>query len=132
MLKKKSELVRGKKRLVIDYQPINSFFKDDKFPLPKFQTLFVHLQGARIFSKFDLKAGFWQLGITPVDRPKIALCIPDAHYQWTVMPFGLKVAPSLFQKAMTKIFNPILHHALVYIDDILLFSPDHESHHQIL
>ncbi|KAH9716803.1 hypothetical protein KPL71_021584 [Citrus sinensis] len=66
------------------------------------------------------------------DRPKTAFCIPDAHYQWTVMPFGLKVAPSLFQKTMTKIFNPILHHALFYIDDILLFSPDHDSHQQLL
>ncbi|KAH9769385.1 hypothetical protein KPL71_011979 [Citrus sinensis] len=131
-VEKRSELVRGKKRLVIDYQPLNSFLKDDKFPLPKIQTLFVHLQGARIFSKFDLKAGFWQLGISPVDRHKTAFCIPDAHYQWTVMPFGLKVAPSLFQKAMTKIFSPILHHALVYIDDILLFSSDHESHQKLL
>ncbi|KAK9186437.1 hypothetical protein WN944_020772 [Citrus x changshan-huyou] len=131
-VEKRYELVRGKKRLVIDYQPLNSFLKDDKFPLPKIQTLFVHLQGARIFSKFDLKAGFWQLGISPVDRHKTAFCIPDAHYQWTIMPFGLKVAPSLFQKAMTKIFSPILHHALVYIDDILLFSSDHESHQKLL
>ncbi|KAH9671268.1 hypothetical protein KPL70_017299 [Citrus sinensis] len=90
-VEKRSELVRGKKRLVIDYQPLNNFLKDDKFPLPKIQTLFVHLQGARIFSKFDLKAGFWHLGILPVDRPKTAFCIPDAHCQWTVMPFGLKV-----------------------------------------
>ncbi|KAH9734797.1 hypothetical protein KPL71_017510 [Citrus sinensis] len=131
-VEKRSELVRGKKRLVIDYQPLNSFLKDDKFPLPKIQTLFVHLQGARIFSKFDLKAGFWQLSISPVDRHKTVFCIPDAHYQWTVMPFGLKVAPSLFQKAMTKIFSPILHHALVYIDDILLFSSNHESHQKLL
>ncbi|KAH9649287.1 hypothetical protein KPL70_025929 [Citrus sinensis] len=131
-VEKRSELVRGKKRLVIDYQPLNSFLKDDKFPLLKIQTLFVHFQGARIFSKFDLKAGFWQLGISPVDRHKTAFCIPDAHYQWTVMPFGLKVTPSLFQKAMTKIFSPILHHALVYIDDILLFSSDHESHQKLL
>ncbi|KAH9752166.1 hypothetical protein KPL71_014591 [Citrus sinensis] len=67
-----------------------------------------------------------------VDLHKTAFCIPDAHYQWTVMPFGLKVAPSLFQKAMKKIFSPILHHALVYIDDILLFSSDHESHQKLL
>ena len=48
-VEKQSELVREKKRLVIDYQPLNSFLKDDKFSLPKIQTLFVHLQGARIF-----------------------------------------------------------------------------------
>ena len=129
-IEKRSELVRGKKRLVIDYQPLNAFLKDDKFPLPKIQSLFIHLQGAKVFSKFDLKVGFWQLGISREDRSKTAFCIPDAHYQWTVLPFGLKVTPSLFQKAMVKIFSSILHHALIYIDDILLFSHNHQTHQQ--
>ena len=48
------------------------------------------------------------------------------------MSFGLKVAPSLFQKAMLRIFEPILHSALVYTDDILLFSKDQESHQKLL
>ena len=41
-------------------------------------------------------------------------------------------APSLFQKAMTKIFEPILENTLVYIDDILLFSKDIASHKKLL
>ena len=123
-VEKRSEIVRGKKRLVIDYQPLNCFLKDDKFPLPKIQSLFVHIQNAKVFSKFNLKASFWQLGIHPDDRPKTAFCIPNAHYQWKVMSFGLKIAPSLFQKAMIKIFEPI--------DDVLLFSKDHDSHQQLL
>ncbi|KAH9792621.1 hypothetical protein KPL71_004198 [Citrus sinensis] len=105
---------------------------NDKFPLPKIQSLFIHLQGAKVFLKFDLKVGFWQLGISREDRSKTAFCIPDAHYQWTVLPFGLKVAPSLFQKAMVNIFSLILHHALIYIDDILLFSHNHQTHQQVL
>ncbi|KAH9686192.1 hypothetical protein KPL70_014278 [Citrus sinensis] len=52
-------------------------------------------QGAKVFSKFDLKAGFWQLGISPEDRPKTAFCIPNAHYQWTVLPFGPKTHQQL-------------------------------------
>ncbi|GKE63772.1 putative reverse transcriptase domain, viral movement protein, partial [Tanacetum coccineum] len=67
---------------------------------------------------FDLKSGFWQLGIKPEDRPKTAFCIPDYHYQWKVMPFGLKNAPSAFQKAMITIFEPILANTLVYIDEL--------------
>ncbi|KAG8477722.1 hypothetical protein CXB51_027570 [Gossypium anomalum] len=86
------------------------------------------LAKAKIFSKFDLKAGFWQLGIQPEDRGKTGFCIPNQHFQWKVMPFGLKTAPSLFQKAMTRIFHPIMENALVYIDDILLYSKDEESH----
>ncbi|GKG16529.1 hypothetical protein Tco_0361486, partial [Tanacetum coccineum] len=57
-----SELVHGKLRLVINYQPLNHFLADDKFPLPQKKSLFQHLADARILSKFDLKSGFWQLG----------------------------------------------------------------------
>lgn len=42
------------------------------------------------------------------------------------------VASSLFQKAITKIFGPILHSTLIYIDDILLYSPNAESHLALL
>ncbi|GJS28649.1 putative reverse transcriptase domain, viral movement protein [Tanacetum coccineum] len=129
---KRSEQVRGKLRLVINYQPLNHFLADDKFPLPQKKSLFQHLADARVLSKFDLKSGFWQLGIKPEDRPKTAFCIPDHHYQWKVMPFGLKNAPSAFQKAMITIFEPILANTLVYIDDILLFSPDEQSHAELL
>ncbi|KAH9686084.1 hypothetical protein KPL70_014217 [Citrus sinensis] len=71
-VEKHSEIVRGKKCLVIDYQPLNMFLQDDKFPLPRRQSMFTFLKNAQIFSKFDLKSGFWQLGIEPSERYKIA------------------------------------------------------------
>ncbi|GJS27311.1 putative reverse transcriptase domain, viral movement protein [Tanacetum coccineum] len=60
-LNKRSEQVRGKLRLVINYQPLNHFLADDKFALPQKKSLFQHLADARILFKFDLKSGFWQL-----------------------------------------------------------------------
>lgn len=78
-----------------------------------------------------MNAGFWQHGIHPY-KPKTALCIPDHHFQWTVMPFGLKNDPSCFQKAMIQIFQPLLSNALIYIDNILPFSPNDSSHAQLL
>jgi len=129
---KRSEQKRDKLRLVINYQPLNHFLQDDKFPLPNTMTLFSCLHNAKVFSKFDLKVGFWQLGIHPKDRYKTCYCIPDHHYQWKVMPFGLKVAPSLFQKVMIKVFEPMLQSALIYIDDVLLFSKDEDSHAPLL
>ncbi|KAG8489635.1 hypothetical protein CXB51_017679 [Gossypium anomalum] len=113
--------------------PASSYFlQDDKFPLSKKNLLFLSLAKARVFSKFDLKAGFWQLGIHPEDRPKTRFGIPNGHFQWKVMSFGLKTAPSLFQKAMIKIFHPLMKNALVYIDDVLLYSKDADSHAQLL
>ncbi|GJZ99352.1 hypothetical protein Tco_0671903 [Tanacetum coccineum] len=69
---KRSEQVRGKLRLVINYQPLNHFLADDKFLLPQKKSLFQHLAYAKVLSKFDLKSGFWQLGIRPEDRLKMA------------------------------------------------------------
>ena len=103
-VEKRAEKLRGKKRLVIDYKPLNHFLKDDKFPIPKASSLQTLIRESNLFSKFDLKSGFWQLGLKSEDRYKTTFCIPNAQYQWTVLPFGLKVAPSFFQKAMTKIF----------------------------
>lgn len=94
--------------------------------------MFQHIRKARIFSKFDLKSGFWQLGLHPDDRPKTGFSIPNHHFQWTVLPFGLKTAPSLFQQAMVRIFSPIMPHILIYIDDLLLFLESPEDHHKLL
>lgn len=110
-VEERPERVRGKKRSVINYEPLIHFPRDDKFLIPKAFSLPILVKEFSIFSKFDLKFGFWQLGIDPSERHKTTFYIPNAQYQWKILPFGLnglKVAPSLFQKAMTKIFQPIL------------------------
>jgi len=51
---KRSEQKQGKLKLVINYQPLNHFLQDDKFPLPNTMPLFSSLHNAKVFSKFDL------------------------------------------------------------------------------
>ena len=80
---KHAEQVRSKLRMVINYQDLNHFLADDKFPLPNKSALFQNLSNAKVFSKFDLKAGFWQLGIHPGERYKTAFCIPDCYAFWS-------------------------------------------------
>ncbi|GKB85333.1 putative reverse transcriptase domain, viral movement protein [Tanacetum coccineum] len=87
----------------------NPFLSDINSYSPE-EILISALGNAKGLSKCDLKLGF----------------------AWKVMPFGLKNAPSAFQKAMITIFEPILANTLVYIDDILLFSPDEQSHAELL
>ena len=48
------------------------------------------------------------------------------------MHFDIKITPLLFQKAMIKVFEPMLQFTLIYIDDVLLFSQDEESHATLL
>ncbi|KAL3527337.1 hypothetical protein ACH5RR_011993 [Cinchona calisaya] len=82
----------------------------------------------QFFSKFDLKSGFWQIQIHPSDRYKTVFTVSFGQYEWNVMPFGLKNAPSEFQKVMNDIFNPYLNFILVYIDDVLVYSDNLEQH----
>jgi hypothetical protein len=58
------------------------------------------LHSAFIFSKFDIKSGFWQIQIHYKDRYKTAFTVDFGQYEWNVMPFGLKNAQSEFQSIM--------------------------------
>ena len=60
--------------------------------------------------------------------PLTAFSAPQEHYEWIVMPFGLKNAPQIFQRKMDNIFKDLNHYYLIYIDDILIFSKIIEQH----
>lgn len=115
-------------RLVINYKPLNEALQWIRYPIPNAQTLLHRIAGSCIYSKFDLKSGFWQVRIAEKDRYKTAFTVPMGHYEWNVMPFGLKNAPSEFQRIMDQILRPFESFAIAYIDDVLIFSPDISSH----
>ena len=75
-----------------------------------------------------MKSGFWQIQVAETDRYKTAFTVPFGHYEWNVMPFGLKNAPSEFQNIMNDIFTPYTGFILVYIDDVLIFSKTIDQH----
>ena len=71
---------------------------------------------------------FGGVGGTAPSSPSIVTSLPFGHYEWNVMPFGLKNAPNEFQNIMNDIFNPFSSHSIVYIDDVLIFSEFIEQH----
>ena len=125
---KNAEFDRGVPRLVINYKPLNIVLEWIRYPIPNKKDLIKRLSQAVIFSKFDLKSGFWQIQIHPKDRYKTAFKTPFGQYEWNVMPFGLKNTYSEFQHIMNDIFNPFSHFSIVYIDDILIFSKSISEH----
>lgn len=44
------------------------------------------------------------------------------------MPFGLTKAPAVFQALVNAILQEYLNFVLLYLDDILIFSPDLKTH----
>jgi hypothetical protein len=121
----------GTMRPCIDFRRLNNFTVRDKFPLPLMDQLFDSLSGAQHFSSIDLQSGYHQLAIHADDRPKTAFRTPSGHYQYKVLAQGLTNAPSVFMRAMNKIFKEQLGKTvLVYLDDILIFSKTAEEHVQ--
>ena len=127
-VQKNAELERGTPRLVINYKLLNNVLAWIRYPIPIKKDLISRLYQATIFSKFDMKSGFWQIEISEQDRYKTAFVTPFGQYEWNVMPFGLKNAPSEFQRIMNDIFNSYSHFTIVYIDDVLVYSQSIEQH----
>ncbi|KAI5327704.1 hypothetical protein L3X38_027100 [Prunus dulcis] len=100
-VQKNAELERGVPRLVINYKPLNAVLEWIRYPIPNKRDLINRLEKAVVFSKFDLKSGFWQIQIEESDRYKTAFVTPFGHYEWNVMPFGLKNAPSEFSESLS-------------------------------
>ena len=119
----------GTWRFCIDYRLLNDVTVSDAHPLPRIDTIIESLAGAKLFSVLDLASGYWQISMDEKSRNYASFVTQHGQYAPNVLPFGLKNAPSAFQRAMNHILKEhigrICH---VYIDDILIFSNSFEEH----
>jgi hypothetical protein len=122
----------GTMRMCVDYRALNNITIKNSYPLPLVEELFDRLQGAKYFTKIDLRSGYHQIRIVDGDIPKTAFRTRYGHYEFLVLPFGLTNAPATFMHLMHQTFRDQLDDfVIVFLDDILIFSKtleDHERH----
>lgn len=119
----------GSLRLCVDYRKLNAKTRRDAFPLPRIDESLDALGGAEIFSTIDLASGYHQVAVHEKDRHKTAFVTPFGLYEYCRMPFGLCNAPATFQRLMQSIMSDLVFHiALVYLDDLLVYSSTFTDH----
>ncbi|WVZ75738.1 LOW QUALITY PROTEIN: hypothetical protein U9M48_023771 [Paspalum notatum var. saurae] len=124
---------QGGKRLCVDYRPLDAVTVKNKYPLPHIDILFDQLAGARVFSKIDLRSGYYQIKIREEDIPKTAFSTIYGLHEYLVMSFALTNAPAFFMYMMNSVFmNELDKFVVVFIDDILIYSKNEKEHEEHL
>ncbi|KRH94484.1 pol polyprotein [Pseudoloma neurophilia] len=117
----------GEIRLLIDYRLVNAITNAMAFPNPGISETLTGLSGSEIFTKFDLRQGYYQIKVRDSDIHKTGFVILNEHFEFTRMPQGLMNAPKTFRQAMSRIFGD-LEFVKIYLDDLLVHSANVQDH----
>ena len=113
----------------IDYRRLNEKTVKNKYPLPLPEELFDRLESAKVFSKIDLRLGYWQMPVKPGDVHKTAFKTRWGLYEFLVMPFGITNAPAQFMNMMNALLGEYLDKfVLVFLDNVLIYSANPQDH----
>ncbi|SJL13289.1 uncharacterized protein ARMOST_16729 [Armillaria ostoyae] len=113
---------------------LNEMTIKNRYPLPLISELIDKLQGAKYFTKLDVRWGYNNVRIKEGDEHKAAFRTNRGLFEPTIMFFGLTNSPATFQWMMNDIFKDLISEGKVtiYLDDILIFTKDLDEHRHIV
>ncbi|XP_074840491.1 protein associated with UVRAG as autophagy enhancer [Carettochelys insculpta] len=111
-----------------DFRRLSHISQFDAYLIPRIDELVDRLGTARYLTTLDLTKGYWQIPLAEDAKEKTAFATPEGLFQYTGLSFGLHGAPATFQHRMDKLLRPHTRYAAAYLDDVVIHTPDWESH----
>ncbi len=115
-------------RKAVDYRKVNTITEEDKYQMPRVDELVERIGSACYITTLDLTKGYYQVPLAELDQKKTAFVSPQGKFEYTRMPFGLKGAPTTFQRIMDSLLLEHSEYASSFIDDIAIFSHSWAEH----
>ena len=124
----------GKKRIVQDYQYLNSWTIKNNYPLPLISDLIDSIGKKKVFIKIDLHWGYNNVRIKEGDEWKAAFSMLEGSFEPTVMFFRLTNSPATFQAMMNDLLRDLVveKKVAVFIDDMMVAKETEEGHNEIV
>ena len=123
----------GMLRMCIDYRQLNRITIPDKFPVPNLLDSIFSLRDTKFFTRLDLVRGYYQIPIAKESRQYTAFSTPKNHWQFKRLSFGLRNAPSAFQREIQAVLSSLPSNKVVaYLDDILIMGKDFDEHLELV
>ena len=95
--------------------------------------MFNQFRGETIFSKIDLRSGYYQVRIKDEYIFKNSFRTRYGHYEFVVMPFGLTNTLTTFMCLMNSILSNYFDEFLfIFINTILIYSKNKQEHEEHL
>jgi hypothetical protein len=117
----------------IDFRQLKKVIVMNKYHFPRIDDLFDQLKDEKLFSKIDIGSSYHQVRIKEKHMRNITFRTRYGHYEFTMVPFGLSNAPSVFMCLVNGIFREYLDKFVIaFLDGILIYSKLEEDHEQDL
>ncbi|KAK3549941.1 hypothetical protein QTP86_016871, partial [Hemibagrus guttatus] len=117
----------GRVRMCSDLTELNKSVLREKHPLPSVEHTLGQLAGAKVFSKLDANAGFWQIPLSKESSLLTTFITPFGHYCYNRLCFGISSVPEHFLECMSRILEG-LEGVLCQMDDVLIWGATQSEH----
>ena len=115
--------------VTIDFRMVNKNVINDAYLMHRVEDQLEAMSGSSVFTTLDLTKGYHQMRLAEESKEITAFSSPKGLFQWKVLPMGMKTSGAVFQRLMDQMLGDLQPRcAVVYINDITIFSPLMDQH----